>query len=480
MPGDGRPPSHVVDEGERLRGPAVPQQCLGGDQVGLGQPEQEVVPRAVHLVDAEPERVVELVERREDVVGVRPGRVHAVRPELHQYAVRVRGGDVDGGVAELELWHPRRVLGNRRRVVGVPDVPELRVVARILGAVVQAEQERRRPEALEGAPVGDVTLHAGHDIVFHQEEEVPLVPVAGGQWVGGELDRPDDLRVPLVAEVEHVREARQQPVAAGGDDPLRVVGGVGEVPRLLLQGLIGGGVVAAQTREIHLREQMLRGALRHPPIVHARVIEIRLRVAQVGDDRVVDRVDRRARRLRGHALRLLQRQGDRPVHLHQDEVIERPQEAGFRDPLRLAGRVHVHDRRPPDHRVGGVDRPVEVVPGVAEEGLVGVQLGRVVVDKLVTAVGALGVDVRAELRHGEAPLLRPEAAQRLIGGVYQRIEYLGAVVGLVGQPADEMLVQIHAGGETCQQRGRHQGDRPVAHARFGPHRPTVAPIITVR
>src|SRR5437879_12922175 len=93
-------------------------------------------------------------------------------------------------------------------------------------------------------------------------------------------------------------------------------------------------------------------------------------------------------------------------HLHQDEVIERPQEAGFRDPLRLAGRVHVHDRRPPDHRVGGVDRPVEVVPGVAEEGLVGVQLGRVVVDTLVTAVGALGVDVRAELRPGEAPRLR--------------------------------------------------------------------------
>ena len=246
---------------------------------------------------------------------------------------------------------------------------------------------------------------------------MPAIAGAGGQGIGGELHRPDDLRVALVIEIKHVGEPRQQLVAAGVDDPLRVVGSVREVPRLLLQGLIGGGVVAAQAREIHLGQQILRGAFGHPSVVGAHVVERRLGIVQVVDDGVVDRVDRRACGLRGHALRFLQGQRHGPVHLYQHEVIERPQEARFGYALRLAARIHLHDRRPPDHRVGGVDGPVEVVPGVAEEGLVGVQLCGVVVDELVAPVGAFGEDVGAELRHGEASLLRPEAAQRLVRGV---------------------------------------------------------------
>src|SRR5438309_5292818 len=53
-------------------------------------------------------------------------------------------------------------------------------------------------------------------------------------------------------------------------------------------------------------------------------------ILEVGDDRIVDGVDRCARGFGGGALRLVQRQRHGPVHLHQVEVVEGAEEAGFR------------------------------------------------------------------------------------------------------------------------------------------------------
>src|ERR1051326_2549783 len=58
-------------------------------------------------------------------------------------------------------------------------------------------------------PLFPFPLHAGQHVVLHQEVQVSLFPVPGGQRVVGVLDRPDDLRVLLVAEGEHVAEPRE-------------------------------------------------------------------------------------------------------------------------------------------------------------------------------------------------------------------------------------------------------------------------------
>src|SRR6266576_2114689 len=164
---------------------------------------------------------------------------------LSQDGVGVRRRDIHRGVAEPELGDTLRVLRDIRRIVGIPHARELGVVARVLSTVEKTQQVPGRPETLERTAIRDVTRHPGPYVVLRQEIEVPTVAGAGGQGIGGELDRPDDLLIALVGEIEDILEARQQCVLSRVDHALGVVGRVREVSRLPLRELVGGGIGVA-------------------------------------------------------------------------------------------------------------------------------------------------------------------------------------------------------------------------------------------
>src|SRR5204862_383312 len=114
------------------------------------------VARAAHVADAPPARVGELVERREDPVAICPRRVDTVPPGRHHRVRQDRVRDVDRRVAQLEFRRARRrILRNGRRVIGVPRAGELTLVARVFGAIEQAQEESGRSVALEWAAVGE-------------------------------------------------------------------------------------------------------------------------------------------------------------------------------------------------------------------------------------------------------------------------------------------------------------------------------------
>jgi hypothetical protein len=124
---------------------------------------------------------------------------------------------------------------------------------------------------------------------------------------------------------------------------------------------------------------------------------------QVLDDLIVDlgrRLTVRGRRLGPEGQRR-RRGGKRNVAegAHQREEVERTEELGLGDPNVLRGVGHVGRLRQLDDGVGGVDSLIEITPGVTNEVDITVELGGVVVEELVAAVGALGVLVGAEHGH---------------------------------------------------------------------------------
>jgi hypothetical protein len=312
---------------------------------------------------------------------------------------------------------------------------------------------------LNGRPYSIGALHPREHVVLHEEVQVALVPVGVvrgaaphlraapvGERVGGVLDGPDHLAVALVALVEHVGPARQQRVLAAADHRLRVVGRPGEVA-----GLAAG--------EVHLGEQVPRGALRGPPVVGRGLGEVRLGERQVLEDGPVDLGAGRARGLRRRVGGLLERQVHVAEELHEVEVVERPEEARLGDAARLHPLVHRHLAGAAHHGVGGVDPLVHEAPHVAHVVVAGVELRRVVVEVLEVAVRPLGERVDAVLGEREPALAPVELAREAVGGAHQVLVPRRGVEVRGRHARDDLLVQVGAARD-AQGRGRQRrGER---------------------